>query len=510
MPTIAERMHVLFRGHTGGHGTYGQEERLPGRAKAEIKKSARTLREGPSPDLWQQHLTGTRPLGVIPIDSNGECYWGVIDIDKYDLTHSELVRRAEHYGLPLVICKSKSGGAHMFVFLAEPIDAETLITKLREWAAVMGHGNSEIFPKQIEVREDRGDLGNWLNMPYFDMERGERYAVFEDGRGMSVTQFLNHAENSRVSADRFRATTAGSPSDDVDLADGPPCLQYLGGTGVSEGGRNNALFAFGVLAKKKFPDAWEPKLEEWNRKFLNPPLASDEILLVIKSLRRKEYNYRCKDTPLVSHCDARTCRTRKYGVGVDSSPGIVSIAILDTSPPLFFVTLNSGGTIECTTDDLLSSRSFQRAALEQMRVLLPMFKQETWQFRVQECLDNAVIIEAPHEVSDDGAFRELLQEFCTDRHAAQEKDEILLGKPWFNDEDSRYYFRLADLLGHLERAKFRGMTRNKAVTRIRDLNGKHMFFNLRGRGVNVWHLPSSAFDVQTEPHDTPRVQEFPL
>ena len=38
--------------------------------------------------------------------------------------------------------------------------------KLIEWAGELGYANCEIFPKQIEIKADRGDTGNFLNLPY--------------------------------------------------------------------------------------------------------------------------------------------------------------------------------------------------------------------------------------------------------------------------------------------------------------------------------------------------------
>ena len=501
---------MLFRGHRGAHGTHGQEERSAGRVKTEIKKSAKTLREPATPLLWRQHLDGERALGVVPIDSDSTCWWGALDIDKYDLSHQDIARKLEKLGLPLYVCRSKSGGAHLYLFLSEPVAAADLVRKMREWAAAMGFGDCEIFPKQTEVLEDRGDLGNWINMPYYQADGGSRYCVRADGRGMSVDQFMDSAEKSRLSHSQFMALSPGSAKKSEEFSDGPPCLQYLAGIGVAEGGRNNALFAYGVLAKKKHPDDWESILEQWNREILSPPLGAEEFLIVLKSLRKKDYSYRCKDQPICAHCDQSTCRTRKFGIGAGATPDISSISILDTNPPLFFVCLTSGGTVECKADDIMSSRNFQRSALEQLRIMLPLFKQENWQNRITECLEQAVLIEAPREASTTGAFQELLEQFCTDRHAAQDRDEILLGKPWRDEDRERYWFRLIDLMSHLERAKFRELSRTQIVSRIREMGGDSDFFNLRGRGANVWWLPEGVFSMQTISHSVPRAPESPI
>lgn len=508
MATAADRMYTLFMGHSGGHGTYSHEEKTPGKAKSVIKKTARTLRDPPTPALWQRHLDGERPLGIVPICSDGKCHWGVIDVDKYDLDHQDIVQRLDKMKIPMVVCKSKSGGAHLFMFLKDPVPADQLISRLKEIAGVMGYGDSEIFPKQTEILEDRGDLGNWLNMPYFDATKGPRYAVTPDGRGMSLERFLEFAESRKLSTSQFASAAPSVLSSDPDLTDGPPCLQYLCGVGITEGMKNNAVFALGVLAKKMRPEGWESLLDEWNQKYVTKPvLTSEEMIVITKSLRKKEYSYTCKSPPLVNHCDSKSCRLRRFGVGAAASPDISSISVLDTVPPLFFVCLTSGGTVECQADDILNSRSFQRAVLTQLRTLLPLYKQDEWQEKIQQCLEEAVIIEAPREVSTSGAMHELLEQFCTDRFAAQERDEILLSKPWLDEEKERYYFRLSDFTAHLERHKFRDFTRTQLISRIRSLGGAHGFFNIKEKGVNVWWVPANAFSLQKEPFSIPRVDE---
>lgn len=152
---------ALFRGLDGVHGTHGEpnQEGL----KWAIKKTARTLREPVTVELWEQHLSGDRPLGVVPICAGDVCWWGSIDVDQYDTDLVELVARVERAGLPLVPCRSKSGGLHLFMFLAEPQPADALQVLLRDLAARLGVGGSEVFPKQATIRTDRGTpaTGSW-------------------------------------------------------------------------------------------------------------------------------------------------------------------------------------------------------------------------------------------------------------------------------------------------------------------------------------------------------------
>lgn len=259
----AERMFRLFTGNPAGHGTYVNEEKSPGKAKAEIKRTARTLKTPPTVGLWQQHLDGTRPLGVVPVMPDGTCHWAAIDIDKYDLTHADIVRALADRDIPGIVCRSKSGGAHILFFFSEPVPAATVKTKLVGVAVGLGWpATTEVFPKQ-----DNPDIGNWLNMPYFDADMGTRYAVREDGRGLSVYQFLKTAEAGRITRAQFEALSAAEVSpapqrEDIplrELTDEEKALvKQTGATeaalreleaavariaDTAEGGRNNRVFA---------------------------------------------------------------------------------------------------------------------------------------------------------------------------------------------------------------------------------------------------------------------------
>ena len=61
--------------------------------------------------------------------------------------------------LPLIVCRSKSGGAHVFLFTKENIPASLMQSKLKEMAIILGYEGSEIFPKQTEILS--GTWGHW-------------------------------------------------------------------------------------------------------------------------------------------------------------------------------------------------------------------------------------------------------------------------------------------------------------------------------------------------------------
>jgi hypothetical protein len=503
----AERMLSLFEGYDGAHGTHGDMVRNPEKnEKLEIKMSARTVREPVTVELWEEHLLGERYLGIIPTRRDNTCVWGCIDVDRYDLDHGAIVRQLREAHLPLIVCRTKSGGAHIYMFMAEPVPAAEIQAKLRDLSALLGFGGSEIFPKQTKVLTDSGDLGNWLNMPYHHGDQTNRYCVNEQGRGLTLRQFLAKAEAARLTPDEMIALRAANEADD-EFRDGPPCLQHLTSIGFPEGTRNNGLFGVGTFLKKKHPDKWELLLEQVNARYFTPPLPSAEVQQIIKSLRSKDYKYKCSDMPLASHCNAGLCRTRKHGVGTKGTvPVMGSLAVLDTDEPVWFLDVG-GERIELTTDELQVPARFQKRCMESVNIIVPIMKKETWDQILQGLFDNLTKIEAPAEASLSGQFFEHIETFCTDRQQAQTMEEIILGKAWHDDAVGRVYFRLRDIQEYLEKVKFRGMTRTQMTSKIRDMRGGQHFFNVKGRGVNVFWLPDDLFSIQSEEHDLPAIKE---
>ncbi len=366
---------TLFAGYEGQHGTHGVPDLDPNGVKWGIKRTARTLKQPVTLAMWQAHLDGKRPLGIPPIRVDSTCLWGSIDIDQYDIDLAEIVKRVDDADLPLVPCRSKSGGLHLFIFFAEPVAADVAQSVLRDIAASLGFAGSEIFPKQTKVIEERGDKPNWIVMPYYGDDYGGKLkmqrGLKKTGAEMTIGEFLSMAEKRRVTTEQL-AVLAQPKSNVIPLkgkkkgagntngarpaspyGDGPPCLQHLASTGFPEGGRNNALFHIGVYLKKAHPADWHKHIE-----------PADEVDAVIKSLEKKDYEYKCKDQPMVAHCNSVVCRGRKHGVGVGGSyPEITGLSKLMTEPPVWFVDIPGGHRIPMTTDDLQNYRRFHKMCM---------------------------------------------------------------------------------------------------------------------------------------------------
>lgn len=507
----AARMMSLLRGFSGAHGTYDTEDFSEGKNKREIKRTAKTVRRPVTEELWDRHLHGEYHLGVITICEDDSCWWGVVDIDDYTISHVDLLAKIEGMKLPAVVCRTKSGGAHVFLFFSEAIPAREVMPKLRELSAALGYGGCEVFPKQLTVSTTEEGMGNWLNMPYFggDSQECRNYALRADGKGYSLGQFLAAAEHRRMTrrgflAMQFRVAVVG-------WEEAPPCLEHLVGIGVGQGVQNNALFSFSVLAKKMDPDHWRDLVAEWNMRYFRPVHDQKRLTETLNSVAKREYNYKCHDAPCVSHCNIVLCRTRKYGIGPGGGADIIeSISVLDTEPPLFYVLLKTGGTVECDSRTLLSPREFQGAVLEQLQIVVPQYKQDTWLPQVQICVESAIKIEAPAEVGTTGRMWELMEQFCTDRHAAERSEELVLGKPWRDDEGGMVWFRLRDFRKFLDNNKFTSLRVSQITERIKRNGGRSHFFNVHGRGVNVWGVPINSVTWAQGGVGTPHLDESPL
>ena len=506
-PEIAERFMALFAGSELSHGTYRPPDNTaPAGGKMEIKTTARTLRERVTLQHWTEHLDGVKPLGIAPLREDDTCLWGCIDIDKYDIVLATLAQKVGSLGVPMHLGRSKSGGAHVFVFLDRPAPAINLQRWLRDVAARLGYAQSEVFPKQSTLFRGRGDLASWMIMPYF----GDTMPVLRAGGGeYTPEEFLRAAERGKLPVEMLGLPVAVDDTE-VDLSDGPPCLQHLASVGFAEGTRNNGLLALGVYAKKKWPEEWETRLEQLNVQVMNPPLSSEEVLSIIRGLRKKDYNYKCRDAPLVNHCNSNLCRLRPHGVGDhDQIPTIASLSVLDTEPPIWFADVGEE-RLELSTEQLVDYQRFHRVCVERLLKAFPMVGRNDWNAELSRALTTVVKLEGPPDSVRGGNFREELEEFLTNRQRGRRKEDLLSGRPWEDQEEGKYYFRIRDLQERFKRDPIlRTMNRGQISTRVKDLGGGHAFFNIQGKGVNCHWVPSNLFfEYPTVP--PPKIEKDPM
>ena len=460
----------IFEGNNSAYGQLILSGSTNGKGKADGK--AFIKRQPVTDNLWEDHIAGKDPaLGVIPINENNECKWGCIDVDVYNVDHMVLMRNIKGLGFPLVTFRSKSGGAHLFLFAKEFIPASLMQSKLKAMADALGYAGSEIFPKQTEILVERGDTGNFLNLPYHGGVRGLRYAMKAGGEAATLESFYSIYDEWAQTREEIEQITVKEKTEVKEsFKQGPPCLNTLAEQGFGEGSRNNALFNIAVYCKKAHADDWENQVGQYNQKYMDPPLSYQEVQLVIKSVTRKGYDkYRCKEQPICGVCNAAKCRTKKYGVGFEEEqmPELDTLTKIKSNPPQWFLNV-SGKRIELKTEQLHNPNLFAIAVLDQANVVSPIPKAKDWrEIYLKSLMQKLQEIEPLESLDPINQIINLLYDFTVNRPQARTKEEMLNKKPWTDDGNT--YFRMDDFYSFCKRNNWE-MDKTKTGNLIKQLD----------------------------------------
>jgi hypothetical protein len=478
---IRVRFSLLFSGLTTAYDQYSN-----GRAKSVLKDL--------EPLQFKNHFLGKMGLGIVPIMDDGEsCQFGVIDIDDTSVDHDWLVTRVTELGYPITVCRSKSGGAHLYTFTDKPIKAAELRRILSKFASKLGYGSSEIFPKQDSIKV--GEVGNWINLPYFDIDKTLRYGVDKNGR-MSIEEFLNAAELVKEKGDLH------SFAQDLEPEGMPPCLVSLYRNGVDEGNRNEVMYSFAVFFKKSGVNI-EESLLRINYKALNKPLSLKEVQTIAGSVKRKDYQYKCKDPTIKLLCDAVACRRLKFGVGgarfEDYDEQMIGCLTKHmTDPPRWVLDIN-GVDIEFSSDDLMNYYRVRILSMERANIIAPPLKQEEWLLILKERMEHVRIEEAPTDASMYGDLISAIADFVqvADRSQNGRKDlfrglpvkEVDYKNPQTGEATPVIFFRSNDFIGHLKRRKSPvNITGSALWMAMRKVGCQHTKIKAGENAVQVWYV----------------------
>lgn len=465
---------------------------------------AHTIRAEVTPQLWYRHLTGECGLGIIPINENSEVKFAAIDVDEYPLDLGVLHQKIRDHQLPLVICRTKSGGAHLYLFLDKFYPAKDVQRKMREFASCLGYGSSEIFPKQTKILSERGDMGQWINMPYFNVK--ERPMIGDAGVEIDLAGFVRQAK--MVVMTLAQLSMIQTSATEI-LHGGPPCLQHLIKLGFPEGTRNNGLFNLAVYARKYAPDHWRELVMAMNQRYMDPALSVSDVEGVIKSVGKKDFNYLCSQPPIVNFCNRDVCVTCKHGVGGGGAgfPKFGSLTKVLTNPPIWFLEVEGDERLELSTRDLQSPRDFQHRCMEVLNVMPPMIKPDAWAVMIRQLLEHVIEVEIPFESQPIGILHQHLVDFCTSRVSGRSLDDLIMGKP--HTFEGRHYFRMRDFLDYLDRQRFKMIPLNQVANYVKELNCQHHFRNIKGRGINYFSIEEFK-DRQDQPFDKPQTGTTPF
>lgn len=450
----------LFEGNNDAYGTSIVDPRqAPDPETGKIKGRHYTITEPVNPELWRQHLIGQKGIGIIPINKDSKCKWGCIDVDIYAMDHAEITGRLHAMKLPLVLTRTKSGGAHLWLFLHEWMLCGEVRAKMTAIAALLGFGGSEIYPKQVSVSADRNDLGNWVNMPYQSATKTTRFCIDECGRGLNADAFIIRAQDYRQTPEGFYAINVNPVSE---LPGGPPCLQHLARHKLPAGSRNNGMFSFGVYAKKSAPDNWQNVLHNFNNLYCVPPLESHEMDGIVKSLERKDFFYKCDDVPCRTHCNKDVCRTCQFGIGQEGAgvPVKGSLTVYTSQPPIYFLDMEGFGRICISSKELINQNAFREACIIQLQ-RDPHIDAKDFKKQLDGLLKDATIIQAPIESSKEGVLENMLKDWLMNDLISDDIERLGFGVPVRLGMD--YFFKLESLERELKRRRMDELERNELV-----------------------------------------------
>ncbi|NEJ05390.1 hypothetical protein GR238_08180 [Rhizobium leguminosarum] len=492
----AHRLHELFLGAETRHGTYDPARlRLVG-SKMEMKDPAgngpRDVNGPATAELWEKHLAGTRPLGVSPLREDGMCRFGVVDIDLYDggFNHGELAEKIRRAGLPLILTRSKSGGGHVWLFASEWMTQSSMNATLVALAARLGYAGAETYPPAI-------GSGNWMNMPYLGGETSSRCGVKAGGLEMAVDEFIAVSEATRctpteiarlaameekpgttVPSSRVLRKLAERCDDIADLADGRKRALH------------DTAFLFGKYVLKDRVDA-----DTVIGRLVGAGVAAGLEPNIAESHAR----------------NGLEARLRKRG-GSDGGDGddeddgryaeIEKIVIITGhDEPVWRVTVADYGEITLPSREVWKNDLFNLRCAESLRVGFKRLSVNEWANRLNDALRVAETEAAPKDETPEYRFRMALEEFLFDRHLANSIEELLLGKP-YDDDNDKIWFRFKDLRRRVIEepgAPFRGWSPKRIGDMLKAMgrDGVDVFTTtkkLAGRTTEVRWVRRSLFD----------------
>lgn len=522
----------IFAGNLRNHGTF-----KPDSGKMFFEKGPATYQH------YEQHLRGLTGLGIVPITDGGLCSFAAIDIDchgKREIDVVKLSEKLDKLNVPALLCRSKSGGAHVYVFFKNPERVPEVRLLLSALAAKLEYPKAEVFPKQDDLWQVDGTLsdGSWINLPYFDIVHGVRYCVY-GGVKLNFTSFLEKAREYRTSAEILKAallspdfekpidwTPKEEPIND-EHPDAPPCIQALLMGQVPEGCRNAALYSVVIYLNKAFPAKYRELARDFNQKCLSPPLAPEELERTIKSASRREYRYKCNEEPLESLCDSATCLTKKFGIEGNDAYQVKSEVVPSASEdwgdmhhqirienkdgdsftfgplirqatdPVRWILKINGADIIATTEQLNSYTRLDYLVQERLALCLIPLKKGEWPKALSKLMVNSITEDAPESAKVSGILRSHLDIFTVQLRTSDIEemtdDTIVLRlaqrSPFlkFVGKELCVCFRGTDFLEYLRFAKF-AMSPSDIWNVLRSIGVKRGHVKLRDESFEVLYL----------------------
>lgn len=418
-------------------------------------------------EMWKAHLEGIKfevktknkviqadSLGLCPIRSDSTCFWGAIDLDEYKPDVKELYKKIKSLNVPFIPFKSKSGGIHVYIFLTEPVKALLLREKLHSIKNIFGDCKPDkIFPVQKYLNLEKGSAGSWINLPYHNVKKTVRYMIKEDGSPATIEEFFEHYERNKVTPQQLKKLKSNIDEGDAGdwFKDGPPCMQALAKFGVPKSQRNEVLLDMTKYIKLRYPEEWQDKTLDYNKKFFEPVgkgMSYSEVNNVIGSRDKKDYKYRCDQDWLKTYCNREECVKRKLGIGggIDNELVLGPLSFVTSSPKIWYLGFN-GDEVRLYSKELVKQDLAREAATEQTGKTPPKIK--NWDMQIRTLQQKATPIDAPEESLPEFKLKSHIEDFCFNLRITKDRKQIVMGRP-FSDGNGKRKFIFDGLYKHLQ------------------------------------------------------------
>ena len=484
---MLERFINIFEGLESAYGQFKKENN---RLSIKVEGKPWVEKKPITKELWQNHLDGIGPnLGVFPLRRDGTCKWGAIDIDENNFNYKDLLERIRKHKLPLIMFRSKSGRAHVYMFMKDFTSAKEVKLVMNKFAAKLGLANilDRVYPMQEYLGEN--DFGSWLNMPYYNQEEGSTYAYKDDFDSATIEEFFEMydsyaQEDLTVHLVEEVKQNIKKPKEkkleDFFLPCVKNCLAENNNKIPSNINRNDFLlhkFTWSNRAMekgvKKIPEFSnlnsKSLLKHFNKKFLEEPLDEKEIEQTIFKSEDREYNYLCKKPTIKKYCDASACTRHTCGITpleadqlIKATQALGNITQYLSKPPIFFESVdvkNDNGDgykrikIEMQGEDIIDKQKWIRKLANQGYFPHPSvldMKQKEFQGMQYQRLEAMLYEAADEEASEDFEFKSIIYNFIKKTTVSYDKSALFNQGCYVNQETKELDFRLPNLMNYLK------------------------------------------------------------
>jgi hypothetical protein len=378
----------------GLSSAYGQFRKDNNRLAVKVEGKSFIEKKPVTKELWQNHLNGTGPnLGIFPLTREGTCKWGAIDIDVNNFDYEDLLNRIRKQKLPLIMFRSKSGRAHVYMFMKDFTPAQEVQLVMNKFAAKLGLGDmlDRVYPMQTSL--GKNDFGSWLNMPYYNQEETSTCAYKDNFDGATIEEFFEmydkyvQTDLSQHLVEEVKQNIKKPKEktlEDFLLPCTKNCLK-LNNNKIPDENRNDYLlhmytWSMRAVEKgvKKIPeyskmDA-ETLLKYFNQEYMVKPVEEKEIQNTVLKSKDKEYKYLCKKPTIKKYCDSSACTRHVCGITpldaeklVKATQALGKITKYLSEPPIFFESVdvkNENGSgykrirIEMQGEDIINKQKW--------------------------------------------------------------------------------------------------------------------------------------------------------